>query len=148
MNECSLAELSDGRLMLNMRNSDEKEKTRKGSISTDGGMTWGNVYSDKLLIEPICEGNLFRYSFPEEGRSRLLFSNPADENRRRNMTLRLSYDEGSSWAKSMVLYSGPSAYSDLTRLSDGNIACFYETGYLNPNQGITFQKVSLKDLEK
>jgi sialidase-1 len=80
--------------------------------------------------------------------SRLLFSNPADENLRRNLTLRLSYDEGSTWAKSMVLYAGPSAYSDLTRLSNENIGCLYEAGYLNQNQGIVFQEVSLKDLEK
>jgi len=148
VNECSLAELPDGKLMLNMRNFDEKEKYRKVSVSTDGGMTWGNIYSDKVLIEPICQGNLFRYSFPEEGKSRLLFSNPADETLRRNVTLRLSYDEGSTWAKSMVLYAGPSAYSDLTRLSNENIGCLYEAGYLNQNQCVVFQEVSLKDLEK
>ncbi len=147
MNECAVAELSDGRLMLNMRNYDRSEKSRKISVSEDGGLSWSNIYSDKTLIEPICQAGLSRYSFADQGRSRLLFSNPANKNKRQNMTLRLSYDEGSTWAKSKVLHEGPSAYSDVIKLPNGNIACLYEAGLKHPYEGIVFQEISLKDLE-
>ncbi len=147
VNECAVAELSDGRLMLNMRNYDRSEKSRKISVSEDGGLSWSNIYSDKTLIEPICQAGLSRYSFADQGRSRLLFSNPANKNKRQNMTLRLSYDEGSTWAKSKVLHEGPSAYSDVIKLPNGNIACLYEAGLKHPYEGIVFQEISLKDLE-
>jgi sialidase-1 len=148
VNECTVAELSDGRLLLNMRNYDRSEKSRKVAASRDAGLTWNDIYSDKTLIEPICQGSLLQYSFADEGKNRLLFLNPADADSRQNMTLRLSADEGLTWTKSMVLFGGPSAYSDLTRLPNGNIGCLYEAGYLNPYQGIIYKEVSLSELEK
>ena len=148
VNECTIAELSDGRLMLNMRNYDRTEKSRKVSISNDAGLTWGDIYSDKTLIEPICQGSLLRFSFADEGKSRLLFLNPADENSRQNMTLRLSNDEGSSWVVSKTLFKGPSAYSDLSKLPNGNIGCLFEAEDTSPYQGIVFQEISIDELEK
>ena len=148
VNECTIAELSDGKLMLNMRNYDRTQKARKISLSNDGGITWGNIYSELSLPEPICQGSLFSYSNKKTGKSKLLFLNPADENKRQNMTLRMSTDNGSTWAKSMVLFAGPSAYSDLTILPNGNIGCFYEAGNTTPYQGIMYQEVSFSELEK
>ena len=148
VNECTVAELSDGKLMLNMRNYDRTQKTRKVSLSSDGGITWGNIYSDKSLPEPICQGSLYNYLIKKTGEVKLLFVNPADENKRQNMTIRLSSDNGSTWEKSKVLFAGPAAYADLTQLTNGNIGCLYEAGANNPYQGIQFQEVSYSDLTK
>jgi sialidase-1 len=148
VNESTIAELPDGKLILNMRNYDRKQKTRKISISTDGGMTWGDIYPDETLIEPICQASLLRYSIGDESPNRLLFTNPGSDDKRENMTLRISYDNGTSWAKSLVLFEGPSAYSDMARLPNGNIACLYEAGHDNPYQGIVFQEVLLQEIEK
>lgn len=148
VNECAVAELSDGKLLLNMRNYDRTKKTRKISLSDDGGLTWGDIFADKALIEPICQAGMLRFSFADEGVSRLIFSNPASIGKRENLTLRVSYDEGSSWAKSKVLFPGPSAYSDLTRLKSGKIACLFEAGHEHPYQGIVFQQISLKEIEE
>lgn len=142
VNECTVAELSDGKLMLNMRNYDRTQKSRKIALSEDGGASWSNVYSDPVLIEPICQASLLTYSLPEKTTGKMFFLNPADENSRRNMTLRLSTDEGKTWIKSKVLYSGPSAYSDLTTLPDGNLGCLFEAGDKSPYQGIAFMIVS------
>jgi sialidase-1 len=147
VNECTVAELPGGKLILNMRNYDRTQKTRKISHSDDGGITWSDIYPDPALIEPICQASMLRFSFTDEGASRLIFSNPANENKRENMTVRISYDEGATWARSMVLFEGPSAYSDLTRLANGSIACLYEAGYDNPYQGIVFQEILIKDME-
>ncbi len=147
VNECTVAELSDGKLMLNMRNYDRSEKARKISISEDGGLTWSNIFSHETLIEPICQASMARYTFENEGKSRLLFLNPADQDKRKNMTLRISYDEGSTWAKSKIIYSGPSAYSDVIKLPNNKIACYYEAGYKNPYEGIVFKEIDLNDVE-
>lgn len=148
VNECTVAELSDGRLILNMRNYDRTKKSRKISISSDGGENWGDIYADETLIEPICQASMERYSFAGEEKSRLLFLNPANTDKRENMTLRMSYDEGQTWAKSKVLHAGPAAYSDLVKMKNGNIACLYEAGQKSPYEGIVFEIVLLSDIEK
>lgn len=145
VNECTVAELNDGTLMLNMRNYDRSQKSRKVSLSKDGGETWSDIYPDPMLIEPLCQASLLTYSYADSWKGRLLFLNPADENRRTNMTLRVSYDEGKTWAASKVLHPGPSAYSDLTRMKGGGIGCLYEAGKKSPYEGIVFRKVSLKE---
>jgi sialidase-1 len=148
VNECTVAELSDGRLILNMRNYERTKKSRKISISSDGGETWGDIYADETLIEPICQASMERYSFAQEGKSRLLFLNPANTDKRENMTLRLSYDEGQTWARSKILHAGPAAYSDLVMMRNRKIACLYEAGQKSPYEGIIFEIVSLSEVEK
>jgi len=56
--------------------------------------TWTDFKSDLALVEPICQASMHRYSFSREGKSRLLFTNPANTDKRCNMTLRLSSDDG------------------------------------------------------
>lgn len=146
VNECTVSELSNGNLMLNMRNYDRSEKNRKVALSNDGGITWGHIYSDKTLVEPICQGTLLSVSGIHNGN--LLFCNPADENIRKNMTLRLSNDNGITWEGSKVLFEGPSAYSDLTILPNGNIGCIYEAGIIHPYEGIVYREVLFSDLVK
>jgi sialidase-1 len=51
---------------------------------------------------------------------------------RRNVTAKLSYDDGVTWPISRVLDDGPwSAYSDLAVMPDGEILCLYERGQVN-----------------
>ncbi len=47
---------------------------------------------------------------------------------RRNLTIRLSYDEGKTWPVKKVLEPGPAGYSDLAVGPDGSIFCFFERG--------------------
>ncbi|NOR74337.1 MAG: hypothetical protein GQ525_04180, partial [Draconibacterium sp.] len=53
VNECVIAELPDGKLLLNMRNYDRSKKARKISFSNDSGITWSDIEADTTLIEPI-----------------------------------------------------------------------------------------------
>jgi sialidase-1 len=129
VNECQVVELSDGTLLCNMRNADRSSTTRAIAASTDGGMTWSVVRHDPVLVEPICQASLLRYPTPQ-GPSRLLFSNPAhaEPGQRRDMTLRMSEDEGKTWPLRRVLWPGPAAYSCLAVLPGGAVACLFEAG--------------------
>lgn len=146
VNECQVVELANGNLMINMRNYDRSKTTRAVATSTDGGITFSKVTHDPVLVEPICQASFLRYTLrPDHDRNRLLFSNPAHPERgnRRDMTIRISYDEGRTWPVSKVLYAAPSAYSCLTVLPDAAIACLYEAGDKNPYEKIVFAGFTL-----
>jgi len=142
VNECCVAELSDGRILLNMRNYNRSQKNRKISLSEDGGMTWSKLHSDPVLIEPICQASILMVPGQDEGKNTLLFLNPAHESKRQNMTLRISKDEGRSWTGAIQLYKGPAAYSDLTLLANGQLGCLYEAGSSSPYEGIVYRKIT------
>jgi sialidase-1 len=135
VNECEIAELSNGRLMINMRNYDRDKKSRQVAFSDDGGATWTNQQHQPELIEPICQGSLLSTS------SALFFSNPAATDSRVNMTIKCSLDNGKTWPAYVRLHPGPSAYSDLVTLKKDQIGCLYEKGTSSPYEQIVFQKV-------
>ena len=148
VNECTVVEINKGKLLLNMRNYDRTQENRKISVSDDGGITWGNIYSDETLIEPICQASLLRYSFSGKYKKHLMFLNPSDKKKRINMTLKLSSDYGKTWNSKLVLHTGPSAYSDLTRLNGDGIGCLFEAGVSSPYEGIVFKEVKIDDLKE
>jgi sialidase-1 len=153
-NECQIVELAAGRLMMNMRNYWAREGARpeRGAMravgySTDGGATWGPLEFDKTLIEPLCQASLLSYDVPGTDRANatdpapLLFSNPATKKKRRQMTLRVSHDEGQTWPHALLLQEGPAAYSCLTCLPGGDVGCLYERGEKKPYETITFARI-------
>lgn len=145
MNETTVAEISKGRLMLNMRNADRSIKTRHTAISSNGGLSWNNVEKDTVLIEPICQGSLLSH-FYNKKKPVLLFTNPANAKLRANMTLRMSLNDGKTWKHNLVLHAGPSAYSDIALIDKTTIASFFEAGYEKPYEGIVFKIVNYSDL--
>jgi sialidase-1 len=139
VNECKVAELSDGSLILNMRNYPKgEERHRAVATSKDGGLTWSAVSHDAALVEPICQASLL--AAPGVGH---LFSNPAHESKRENMTVRLSADDCRTWVHSRVLHAGPSAYSDLGVLAGGTILCLYERGEKSSYERITVARFGI-----
>ena len=60
------------------------------------------------------------------------------------MTVRLSYDEGSTWAVSRALHEGPAAYSSLVVLPDRTIGLLFERGDRSPYERITFARFTLE----
>jgi sialidase-1 len=138
LNETGIVELDDGAVLLNMRNGIGVTR-RVISRSRDGIGDWSIPQLDPQLLEPTCQGTLFRYSWPDDGASRILFCNPdniAGEDAkgssifrtRKNLTVKLSFDECQSWAFSSVIEPGYAGYSALATGPDGAILCLFERG--------------------
>lgn len=147
VNECQVAELVDGTLLINMRNYDRSQTTRALATSVDGGLTWSCPRHDPTLVEPVCQASLLRYTMEPPS---LAFSNPAhaESGNRRDMTVRISRDEGRTWAVSRVLWPAPAAYSCLAVASDGGLACLFEAGEKNPYERIVLARVDRQWLDE
>lgn len=149
VNECEAVELTGGRIMLNMRNYDLSMRFRQTAVSDDGGLSWYEQRFDTALIEPVCQAAIERYSWAEGNSDNVvLFSNPASGDKRINMTLRASFDDGKTWPVSEILHEGPSAYSDLAVMHNGNIIILYEAGIENPYETIVFTQVPFESMVK
>ena len=138
--ETIAVQLADGDVLLNARN-ESKPNRRLVSISKDGATGWSTPKFDDALLEPVCMAGIVRYSLQSDsGKNRILFSNPDNLTRadgkeapganrdRRNMSVKLSYDEGKTWAVNKSVDPGWSAYSDIGVTKDGTILCFYGRG--------------------
>ena len=125
-NEASAVELSNNSVMINARNQKGDIRQRIVAISKNNGETWDSIYFDKNLPDPVCEGSIINL-----GGKILAFSNADDTKNRNNLTLRISYDEGKTWKKSILVDSDPNksdftAYSDIVKLSKKKIGVIYE----------------------
>jgi sialidase-1 len=142
-NESTVTELSDGNLILNMRVGGNQNQ-RVYSTSNDGGLTWSALMQAPELIDPVCQGSLT--SSPVDNGYAVFFSNAAST-KRNNMTIKMSLNDGLTWTKKKVIFTGPSAYSDLLMLSNDKIAIFYEAGVGAYTDGMAFKTVSVSDLK-
>lgn len=136
-NETVAVELTDGRVMLNVRNESRTHR-RLITISPNGATDWSTPKFDGKLLEPICMAGLVRYRYGDE--NLLLFSNPHNLARadgknepgksrdRRNVTVKLSRDEGQTWLAGRTVEPGASSYSDLAVTPTGAVLCFYGRG--------------------
>lgn len=143
-NETIAIELADGSVMLNVR-SESNAHRRLTTVSKDGATGWSTPKFDDTLLEPICMGSMVRYSLDKP---RILFCNPDNISRadgkeapgksrdRKNLSIKLSYDEAKTWGVNKVLEPGPSMYSDIAVTPKGTILCFY--GRSGNNTGLSF----------
>ena len=113
-NESQVAELPDGRLIMNMRSYNGKH-ARAIAFSEDGGDTWSEIEHDFQLVESKCQASLLRFG-EHEGKEVYLFSNPSVPIGRTHMTIRASFNGCKDWQKAVLIHPGPAAYSCLTRL--------------------------------
>ncbi|MFN7138326.1 MAG: hypothetical protein ACK4UN_03190 [Limisphaerales bacterium] len=119
---------------------------RSQAISHDGGITWTEPAQNQDLLEPVCQGSIIRFSWPEEkSQGRLLFSNPTDEKRRRNMTVHSSVDDGKTWKPFKTIFPQWSAYSCLTVLSGQEAGILFENGDEHSIERISFSRFQVNE---
>lgn len=141
-NESHPVELNGGVVMQNMRDGSTREIAR----STNGGESFGPVYHDSALIDPGCNAGITR--FRSGGKNLLIFTNAANQKTRRNLTVKVSYDQGKTWPVSRVIDAGSSGYSTVIRLKNGDVGVLYERGGPLAIRWITFARFNLKWIEQ
>lgn len=147
--ECTVVELSDGSIMLNMRADDNRGDTtatngRAVAVTNDLGLTWAvHPTSHHALPEPVCMASMLRHAYNDH--SFLLFSNPNSKTKRHHLSIKISDDDGMHWDGYSPLlldeWSGR-GYSCLTSVDNDYIGILYESSQAD----MVFQKVAIADL--
>lgn len=150
--EAQVVQLSDGSLMLNMRD-DRNRANRKDSlngrsvaITKDLGQTWTeHPTSRKALQESNCMASIITHEHDEKG-TVLFFSNPNTKVQRNHITIKTSFNEGTSWPleNQLELYEDNTyGYSCMTMVDDFHIGILYEGV-----KELYFEKIALSELIK
>ena len=142
--ESMAVQLSDGRVMMNIRN-ESTHRRRLVSISPDGISGWTAPRFDDQLFEPVCAASIIAApSLGAPGKPLLLFSNPDSEDiagtgkvpyrARQRLTVRTSSDDGTTWPTKKLIDPGVTGYSDLAVTRDGTVFVLYESGSVNGSE--------------
>jgi sialidase-1 len=141
LNEATVFEASDGTFVLNSRAAGLG--CRVVARSRDDGMTWTPPKMDENLPCPTCQASTL--TLPStDGKSRVLFANPATRNSRTRMTVRLSYDDGKTWPVSKQVTAGPAGYSDMAVGPEGMIYLAYENGNKRYSERVSVARFNLE----
>ncbi len=139
--ETIAAELSDGSLLLSIRNESARHR-RLVTWSANGFDGWSTPAFHPDLFEPICMASLL--GVRHDNRVNLIHVGPDSSDAapavelvqggskslpRRNLSLQASADDGLNWSPRVVLEPGVSGYSDLAFHPDGSILCLFESGF-------------------
>lgn len=145
LNEAMAVELEDGSVMVNARNYHDGQRVGLRAVMVNtfdacGRIAFGTPVDDPNLVEPTIQASIERYSRAGPGgKSRILFSITDHPCQRINMTVRMSYDEGQTWAIRKTIDPGLCGYSDMVVQQDRNIGLLYERG----SSGIFYTSFSL-----
>ena len=132
-------------LMINARDRSISGR-RAVYLTSDLGDHWTKHATDSTLVECFCQASLYRGAAADNclGKDLLFFCNCAHNPRqRRDMTVRLSLDDGMTWPCSLLLdhYHGM-GYSCMTLLDPETLGIIYES-----SQGSEiFQTLSIRDI--
>jgi sialidase-1 len=116
--------------MLNMR--DNRGGYRSVATTNDLGKTWmTHSTSFNTLMDPVCQASLISTKLKIKGKLRdaLVFSNPNDAKDRKNITIKVSLDNGLSWPKDLqiLVHTDESyGYSSLVAIDQNTIGILYE----------------------
>jgi sialidase-1 len=138
--ESKIIELKDGTWMVNSRVN--SPGMRYVHISKNQGKSWTSR-PEFALTDPACNAAIIRYKI--KSINCLLFVNADSRDARKNLTIKVSYDEGETWTKGRTIYAGSAAYSDLVVMKNGNIGLLYEQNEYTENVFLSFPFRWIKD---
>ncbi len=140
--ENMIVQRSDGSLLMGLRSAGINY-----SESSDGGKTWTPRHAPENLINKV--GSRFYLGRLDSGTLLLVYNagGPSGrETERFNMTAALSYDDGVTWPKKLLLDDRYTSYPDAHIASDGTIYITYDNGR-DQNGVIYMAKITKEDIE-
>ena len=140
--EVSLVENTAGGIYVSYRKNTLATGKRHFARSVDSGETFSEHGQHEEVPDANLHAGLIRYCGGEEvGEDILLFSNPSPA---KDMTIRMSRDEGRNWDFSRRVEQGLSRYSDLAMTPDGTILCLYTNGVVRDREKISVARFNLE----
>lgn len=141
--ESKVVELANGDLLISSRNRAGGANARTYVISKDHGETWSAPSTWPELTGNACNAALTRYSSERnKGEKNILLHTLLESPTRDHLRIYMSEDEGRTWPIGNTLCDGEAAYSEVTRLKNGNIGIISEEND-RPAYDIYFTEVSL-----
>ena len=143
-NEMMAVETVNGDVLINFRNYVDSGKGRGQFVfrhTSDGSYHVPISHTDfpDIPMPPFgLQGSIHRLGDMPSGP--MLYTGVDNTEARKGLALWRSDDEGQSWQKVHRIDPGPSAYSDLVTLADGQLGILYETG---GDDGIVFGRIVL-----
>ncbi|NLA15869.1 MAG: sialidase [Bacteroidales bacterium] len=136
-NECMAIQLSDGSIMLNMRERSNRGRIERNgravAITHDLGTTWiEHPTSRNALIEPACMASLHKHSYVDKkghAQELVFFFNPNSKISRDNFTLKCSLDDAQTWPVvywTLIDQNKGYGYSCITSIDNETIGILYE----------------------
>jgi hypothetical protein len=137
--ECQVAELSDGRILMDIRQ--QRGANRWLAESRDGGITWDQPRPGVAVTPVACALERLALPSPPGERCCLLWTGPTGAERKR-LRLLTSDDDGRTFARERLISDQYAAYSDLAVLPGGGVGVLWEHGVERGYQFISFTRLS------
>jgi sialidase-1 len=153
--ESAALERADGSLYYSARTVIGQNERSIGN-SADRGQTFDRVGFDAALYDSHCQASLLALSPTavakvatsskaiDKAKPLWLYCSPAGPGRR-NLTFRISTDEGRTWPRAKLIHAGDSQYSSLAELPNAIVGCLFESWQAD-NYQIYFARVPLARL--
>ena len=129
LNECSIALLANESVAMNCRTGGSYREQLTWSA---GGEVLGRIQQPAGLIDPNCQGSLLAHG------GALYLSNDNTTSGRSHITVKRSADDGSSWDEGLLVWAGPSGYSQLVGWG-GRLGLLFELGTKSTYESIGFR---------
>ena len=134
----------DGSIYVSARTASGGPHVRSIIESQDNGATWSEKRFDESIYDCYCQASLLNLP-SADAKPRWLYCHPAGPSRR-DLTIRLSRDEGRTWdAGSLLLREGNGQYSSMALLPNGCVGVLYDL-WENNNYQLYFTAFSLDDV--
>ena len=125
-NETAAVELDDGRVMLDIRSF---AHIRSLSYSANGYSDWSEAKNHAQLVDPSCFGSIASIT-AEDGHKRLLSVNCDNVEKRVNVVIKVSDDNGETWGVKRTVDAERGGYCDIAvDGANGKIYVLYEEKY-------------------
>ena len=142
--ENQLVELANGHILMDIRQNSGPHRWL--AESADGGATWAEPRPGLAVTPVACAIERFTLQAAGAQSNRIVWTGPKGPERRQ-LVIRVSYDEGRTFKLERLISEQYAAYSDLALLKDRSLGILWERGVERGYQFITFTKVGLEFLE-